>query len=76
MGNIDSEKGFVDKRIEDLEVRYAFQEETLRQLDLVVAELGNELRRLKRELKEVRAQVADSPQGGQNKLEDEKPPHY
>ncbi len=66
----------VEKRIEDLEVRYAFQEETIRQLDQVVAELGDEIRKLRLELKELRAQVAEAPEGEPNKLEDEKPPHY
>lgn len=64
------------ERIDDLEVRYAFQEDTLRQLDEVVRQLGDELRALKAEVTELRAQLAETPEGAPNKLEDEKPPHY
>ena len=67
----------MEQRIDDLEVRYAFQEDTVQQLDEVVRQLGDEVRALRREVQELRAQLAEAPQGsGVNKLEDEKPPHY
>lgn len=66
----------MEQRIDDLEVRYAFQEDTVRQLDDVVRQLGDEVRALRREVQELRAQLAEAPQGQANKLEDEKPPHY
>jgi uncharacterized coiled-coil protein SlyX len=66
----------MNERIDDLEVRYAFQEDTIRQLDEVVRQLGDELRALKAEMLELRAQMAETPEGTPNKLEDEKPPHY
>ena len=66
-----------DSRLDEIEMRYAFQEDQIRQLDEVVRELGDEVLRLKRELKQLRAQMSElSPEGKPNSLEDEKPPHY
>ena len=64
-----------EKRLEELEVKAAYQDQLIAELDGVVRELNREVQQLRRELSEVRDQVA---QGGEdaNKLEDEKPPHY
>ena len=45
------------ERLDDLEVRYAFQEETIRQLDEVIQDSSAQIERLKSELKSVREQL-------------------
>lgn len=62
----------MEDRVEALEVKVAFQEHTITQLDEVVRQLADELERVRRELTELREEHAAS-------LEppiDEKPPHY
>ena len=63
------------QRLDDLEVRYAFLEETLRQVDDVVREQANEIERLKHELKTVREQLKDTL-GADAPPEEQVPPHY
>jgi len=65
----------MEKRLEDLEVRYSFQEDTIRQLDQVVQELSQELQELRGVVRALRAQL-ETQESHPNKLEDEKPPHY
>jgi SlyX protein len=65
----------LDRRVEDLEVRYAFQEDLLRQLDEVIQQQAARIDALTRELEGLRAQLAQGSAGG-NTLQDEKPPHY
>lgn len=62
-------------RIEELEIRYAFQEDLLRELDEVMRAQADQIDRLRRELHSLREQLTqegDDP----NTLEGEKPPHY
>ena len=66
----------LERRIEELETRYAFQEENLRQLDEVLQEQGRMIDLLRHENRELRAQLSQRPSDTPNKLEDEKPPHY
>ena len=63
------------KRIEDLEVRFAFQDETLQQLDSVVQEQAHEIERLRNELSTVREQLKDTL-GPEAPPEEQVPPHY
>ena len=63
------------KRIEDLEVRFAFQDETIQQLDSVIQEQAHEIERLRNELKTVREQLKDSL-GPEAPPEEQVPPHY
>ncbi len=63
------------KRIEDLEVRFAFQDETIQQLDSVVQEQAHEIERLRNELSTVREQLKDTL-GPEAPLEEQVPPHY
>jgi SlyX protein len=67
-----------DEKI-DLEMRLAFQERALEQLNRVVAEQQLELDGLQREIRELRARVGTA-QGGDEEsprsLEDDRPPHY
>lgn len=66
----------LDQRVTDLEVKSAFSDQLVRDLDAVVHALNREVQALRAELVELRAQVADNDEGEGNKLEDEKPPHY
>lgn len=70
-----SELERLQARIDDLEIRHAFQEDLLRQLDEVTQALHDRLDALGREVEALRAQVGQ-PSGPANRLEDERPPHY
>lgn len=69
-----------ESAIEDLQVRLAFLQHTVEQLDEVVRELGDDNVRLKRELKELRDRVSTGTEGllpdQDGDLASEKPPHY
>ena len=62
-----------DKHIVDLEVRVAFQERTISELDEVVCELATRLERMERELREVRDTVNAAPD---DDTPEPPPPHY
>ena len=66
--------------IEDLQVRLAFFEHTLEQLDEVVRQVADENVRLKRELNDLRERVSSGGEGLLPSMENdplaEKPPHY
>ena len=74
------ENSDADPRIVDLEVRMAFLERTLGDLDEVVRELADELGRVRGTLSELRDRVHtaldEDPSGARFDLADEKPPHY
>ena len=61
-----------DKRILDLEVRVAYQDKTIAQLDEVVRELALRLERVEHQLRELRDRSDGLPIG----TPDEPPPHY
>ncbi len=63
------------QRIEDLEVRYAFQDETIQQLDAVIQEQAHEIAQLRNELNAVREQLKDTL-GPEAPPEEQVPPHY
>ena len=63
------------QRLDDLEVRYAFQEETIRQLDEVIQDSSAQIERLKNELKSVREQLKETL-GPEAPPEEQVPPHY
>ena len=65
----------MEQRIDDLEVRYAFQEETIRQLDEVIQDSSAQIERLKNELKSVREQLKETL-GPEAPPEEQVPPHY
>jgi len=63
----------VDERLENLEVKVAFQEDLLAKLDEVLTALRDEVEELRRELGSLRDTVErQSP----DPPEDEPPPHY
>ena len=62
-------------RIEDLEVRFAFQDETIHQLDAVIQQQALEIERLRNELSTVREQLKETL-GPEAPPEEQVPPHY
>jgi SlyX protein len=62
-------------RLDDLETRYAFQEETIRQLDEVLRAQATELDRLNAQLKTVREQLKETL-APEAPPEEQVPPHY
>ena len=62
-------------RLDDLEVRYAFQDETIRQLDEVIQDMSTQVERLQNELKSVREQLKETL-GPEAPPEEQVPPHY
>jgi len=63
-----------DERLEDLEVKLAFQDKLIRELDTLVRTFGDRLEAAERELKQVKAGVrsGEPTMGPAN----EPPPHY
>ena len=62
-------------RLEELEVRYAFQEEQIRQLDGVVREQADQIAALERDIQALREQYEQESED-QAPLEEQVPPHY
>jgi|GEM_PF-1173645 SlyX. len=67
-----------NQAIEDLQVRNAFLERSLDELDQVVRGLNLEVQRLHREVIQLWEQQSQDAPGGRrpDRLEDEVPPHY
>ena len=65
----------LQKRLEDLEVKFAFQEDTVHQLDQVIQEQATQIHALKNELKTVREQLKETL-GPEAPPEEQVPPHY
>lgn len=63
------------KRLENLEVNFAFQEDTVHQLDQVIQEQAAEIHALKSGLKTVREQLKETL-GPEAPPEEQIPPHY
>ena len=63
------------ERLTRLEERYAHLQKHLTEQDKAMLALGDELKRLKKELAALRAQQASQPEPGETPL-DERPPHY
>jgi uncharacterized coiled-coil protein SlyX len=65
----------MEDRITNVEVRIAFLEKTVEDLDAVVRELGSELVALRRAYEQLRDRAVPSSEPART-LEDDKPPHY
>ena len=63
------------KRLDDLEVKFAFQEDTIHQLDQVIQEQATEIHALKSGLKTIREQMKETL-GPEAPPEEQVPPHY
>lgn len=64
------------ERMEDLESRIAFQEDTLDKLNDVVSRQELEIERLTRMIKIINSQLKQLDLGGGDEVVDEPPPHY
>lgn len=62
------------ERFEDLEVKLAFQDKLIHELDSLVRTFGDRLDAAERELKQLKAGIR-SPEGSQGPA-NEPPPHY
>ena len=69
------EREQLSERINDLEVRYAFQEDLLRQLDEVLREQAVHIQSLQRDLASVTSQLHDLQEPDPPMVE-QVPPHY
>jgi len=65
----------IEERLEQLETRYAFQEDTLRQLDEVVQKQADKIDALQLDLSRMRTELAHDPES-EAPLEEQVPPHY
>ncbi len=65
----------LERRVEDLEVKFAFQEDTIHQLDQVIQEQAATIHRLTADLASVREQLKDTL-GAEAPMEEQVPPHY
>ena len=63
-----------DERIVDLEIKLAYQEKLIRELDALVRTFGERLDKVSRELEQLKQGIKspETPVGPQS----EKPPHY
>ena len=66
----------VDQRFEELEIKVAYQEDTIQQLNEVVIRQQNEIDRLKASYREFNTRLEGLTETLQAKPEDEVPPHY
>lgn len=62
----------MNDRLEELEIKVAFQENTIAELDAVVRALGDEIEQMKRRMRELQEEHAASLESPPH----EKPPHY
>jgi uncharacterized coiled-coil protein SlyX len=65
----------LETRLEDLEVRFAFQDENIHQLDSVIQQQALEIERLRNEVAAVREQLKETL-GPEAPPEEQVPPHY
>ena len=73
MGNADDK---TTSRIEDLEVRMAFLEKSINDLDQVIQELAVQLDQTRNTVRQLREQVQSDPLTIRGDPLDEVPPHY
>ena len=72
-----SEPSSIEKALTDLQVRVAFMDDLLDELNRTVAEQQDRIAALQREVSQLRQQSDSGAQGaGFRSLRDELPPHY
>jgi len=77
MTTTEYESKDVTDRLTALEIRVAYQENTITALDEVIQEQFALIDRLKREVEQLRVQLESQPASAKvGSLEDELPPHY
>ncbi len=67
----------MSENIKQLEEKIAYLERHVTEQDKVMLEFGDELARLRREVKTLRERAAGGTEGGEGEtMPDERPPHY
>ncbi|ORU93373.1 MAG: SlyX protein [Cycloclasticus sp. symbiont of Bathymodiolus heckerae] len=68
----------VDERITELEIKAAYQEDTIQQLDRVICRQQDQLDSLQKQLKQLKEGAQDPSNGEQSLFNalDDVPPHY
>jgi uncharacterized coiled-coil protein SlyX len=65
-----------DERMINLEARYEWLERHVGEQDRAMAEMGEEVRRLRREIEALREEIGDTEGAGEEGEPEERPPHY
>lgn len=65
-----------DERLTNLEERFAWIERHVREQDKAMLEMGEELRRLRREAELLKGSLLRKDSGNESTESDQKPPHY
>ena len=70
----------LQKQIEALQIKFSFQEETLKELNDVISDQGKELLQLKSEIRDIQLELRNERQDlktlDKASIENELPPHY
>ena len=68
----------MDKRITELEIKVAYQEDTIQQLDRVICQQQDQIDSLKKQMTQLIKNAQQATEEGRNLLSDSKevPPHY
>jgi SlyX protein len=74
-GMSDPADAALTERLEALEVRFAFQEDLVRQLDEVVQTQADQIDSLQRDLLKMRTELSHEPES-EAPPEEQVPPHY
>ena len=65
-----------DERLTDLEARFVWLERHVAEQDKAMAEMGEEIRRLRRELAALHGRLRSAAGEGEAEAEEPPPPHY
>jgi SlyX protein len=65
-----------EERLINLEARFAWLERHVGEQDKAMAELGDEIRRLRREIEGLRGLAGTRDKAGERAEPEERPPHY
>lgn len=68
----------MEKRITELEIKVAYQEDTIQQLDRVICQQQDQIDSLKKQFKQLTENAQQSAESGKSLFSDvdEVPPHY
>lgn len=65
----------LEDRINDLEIKFSYQDELINELNLIVAEQSTYIEQIKKSLQELKTEKQDENVPNSS-LENERPPHY
>ncbi|TNE64251.1 MAG: SlyX family protein [Alphaproteobacteria bacterium] len=71
-----SDDNTLASRLDEVEIRIAFQQETIDSLNAVVTKQWAELEHLKRILGVLKERVSELEEGGPDDVPNQRPPHY